>query len=75
MLQSCSGAAVMGSVQQPVWVKGTTLFQKGFSTNEFPQQIRLNSIKPCKVSNIEGSLVSARPPSSVSVPAPDAGGN
>lgn len=75
MLETCGGAAVMGSVQQPIWVKGTKLFQKGFSTNQYLQQIRLNSIKPCKVSNIEGSLVSARPPSSVSVPAPDAGGN
>ncbi|KAF3440683.1 hypothetical protein FNV43_RR18967 [Rhamnella rubrinervis] len=67
-MQACSGAAVMGSIQQPIWVKGTTLFQKGHSTNEFPHQIKLYSIKPCRFSYSEGSLVSLRPPSSVSVP-------
>ncbi|KAF3439492.1 hypothetical protein FNV43_RR17770 [Rhamnella rubrinervis] len=67
-MQASSGAAVMGSIQQPIWVKGTTLFQKGHSTNEFPHQIKLYSIKPCRFSYSEGSLVSSRPPSSVSVP-------
>uniref|UniRef100_A0A7N2LK03 Uncharacterized protein n=1 Tax=Quercus lobata TaxID=97700 RepID=A0A7N2LK03_QUELO len=32
-------------------------------------------MKPCKSSNVEGSLVIGRPPSSASVPVPEIGGS
>ncbi|KAL3321733.1 hypothetical protein AABB24_039373 [Solanum stoloniferum] len=71
-MEACSRAAVMhSSLQQPVWVKGSAFPLKG--------EVKLNgvklwSVKPCKASQLEGSLVSGRPPSSVSVPIPEMGG-
>uniref|UniRef100_M1CVE3 Serine hydroxymethyltransferase n=1 Tax=Solanum tuberosum TaxID=4113 RepID=M1CVE3_SOLTU len=70
-MEACSRAAVMGSsLQQPVWVNGSAFPLKG--------EVKLNgvklwSVKPCKASQLEGSLVSGRPPS-VSVPIPEMGG-
>lgn len=72
-MEACSRAAVMGSsLQQPVWVKGSAFPLKG--------EVKLNGVrlwfvKPCKASQLDGSLVSGRPPSSVSVPIPEMGGN
>ncbi|XP_023902260.1 serine hydroxymethyltransferase 3, chloroplastic [Quercus suber] len=74
-MQACSGAAVMGSLQQPIWTKGSNFAPKGSSVIGFPQQGRLNLMKPCKSSNVEGSLVTGRPPSSASVPVPEIGGS
>ncbi|XP_004253097.1 serine hydroxymethyltransferase 3, chloroplastic-like [Solanum lycopersicum] len=71
-MEACSRAAVMGSsLQQPVWVKGSAFPLKG--------EVKLNGVrlwfvKPCKASQLDGSLVSGRPPSSVSVPIPEMGG-
>lgn len=73
-MQACGGAAIMGSVQQPIWAKGILPSQKGFISG-FPLQVKLNSIRPCKFSYIEGSLASARSPTSVSVPVPEIRGN
>ncbi|XP_048329979.2 serine hydroxymethyltransferase 3, chloroplastic [Ziziphus jujuba] len=73
-MQACGGAAIMDSIQQPVWAKGISPSLKGFSISGFPQQIKLNS-KPCKFSYIEGSLASARQPSSASVPVLEIRGN
>lgn len=73
-MQACSGAAVMGSLQQPIWVKGSRFPSEGSVVVGFPNQIRLNMVKPCRFSSIEGSLVTGRPPSSVSVPIPEIGG-
>ncbi|KAJ4708163.1 Serine hydroxymethyltransferase [Melia azedarach] len=73
-MQACSGAAMMGSLQQSIWVKGSPFLSKGSSASGFPNQIRFNLVKPCR-SSIEGSLVTGRPPSSVSVPLPEMGGN
>lgn len=74
-MQACSGAAVMGSLQQPIWTKGSNFAPKGSSVIGFPQQGRLNLMKPCRSSYVEGSLVTGRPPSSASVPAPEIGGS
>lgn len=74
-MQACSGAAVMGSLQQPIWVKGSRFPSEGSVMVGFPNQIRLNVVKPCRCSSIEGSLVTGRPPSSVSVPIPEIGGD
>ena len=67
-MQACSGAAVRGSVQQPIWTKGSNFIPKGSSAVGFPQHVKVNSMKPCRCSRIEESLVTGRPPSSVFVP-------
>lgn len=74
-MQACSGAAVMGSLQQLIWVKGFPFPSEGSMMVGFPNQIRLNTVKPCRYSSIEGSLVTGRPPSFVSVPIPKIGGD
>ncbi|XP_026440186.1 serine hydroxymethyltransferase 3, chloroplastic-like isoform X2 [Papaver somniferum] len=81
-MQAYSGAAIMGAaVQQPnLFTKGSsTFFSKlGITTaDRLPSQVRFSSVKTCKAasSSIEGSLVTGRPPSSVSVPIPEMGGN
>lgn len=66
-MQACSGATVRGSVQQPIWTKGSNFPPKGASVR-FLHHVKVNLVKPCRSSRIEGSLVTGRPPSSVSVP-------
>uniref|UniRef100_A0A2N9IIT1 Serine hydroxymethyltransferase n=1 Tax=Fagus sylvatica TaxID=28930 RepID=A0A2N9IIT1_FAGSY len=73
-MQACSGAAVMGSLQQPIWTKESNFPPRGSSVIGFPHQGRLNLLKPCRSSYVEGSLVTGTPPSSVSVPVPEIGG-
>ncbi|OVA11744.1 Serine hydroxymethyltransferase [Macleaya cordata] len=74
-MSAYSGAAIMGAVQQPNFTKGSTFLPKLSTSGGFPYQVRFNSVKPCKASSIEGSLVTGRPPSSVSVPIPEMGGH
>jgi glycine hydroxymethyltransferase len=74
-MQATSGAAVMGSLQQPVLSKGPAFPMKRSVIVGFTYQVKLNSVKPCRASSLEGSLVTGRPPSSVSVPIPETGGN
>lgn len=72
------GSAVMGSVQQPIWVKGSSVFSLKGSGGVvgFPYQARLNVLKLCRCSSqLEGSLITGRPPSSASVPVPEIGGD
>ncbi|MBA0626346.1 hypothetical protein Godav_004026 [Gossypium davidsonii] len=61
-MQTCNGAAMMGSLQQPIWVKGNRpIFPlKGYG-------LKLNSVKPCRA-QLESSLVTGKPPSSDSFP-------
>ncbi|KAK3032365.1 hypothetical protein RJ639_037083 [Escallonia herrerae] len=70
-MQACSGTAVMGSLLQPVWIKGSNLSPKGSGIVGLPHQLKLSSIRPCKSSQLEGSLVTGRPPSSVSISVPE----
>ncbi|XAR69265.1 Glycine hydroxymethyltransferase [Bertholletia excelsa] len=74
-MKACSGAAVMGSVQQPIWAKGSSFPFKGSGFHGFPQHVKLSSFKPCKSSHLAGSWVTGRPSSSVPVTAPEIGGN
>lgn len=67
-MQGCSGAAVMGSLQQPICAKGTRFPAQGFGVHGFPSHVRLNMLKPGRFPYIEASLVTGTPPSSVSVP-------
>ena len=66
-MQACSGAATMGSLQQPMRVNRPSFPLKGSGITRFPHQIKLNSVKPCRA-QLEGSLVTGRPSSPVSVP-------
>ncbi|CAN1170652.1 Serine hydroxymethyltransferase 3, chloroplastic [Linum perenne] len=69
-MQSC---AVTGSLQQPLWSNRTGVASKKSGFVLFPNQVKLKSLKPCKSSHLEGSLVTGRPPSSISVPIPESG--
>ncbi|XP_040971285.1 serine hydroxymethyltransferase 3, chloroplastic isoform X2 [Gossypium hirsutum] len=61
-MQACNGAAMMGSLLQPIWVKGNRpIFPlKGYG-------LKFNSVKPCRA-QLESSLVTGKPPSSDSFP-------
>ncbi|XP_050134721.1 serine hydroxymethyltransferase 3, chloroplastic-like isoform X2 [Malus sylvestris] len=73
-MQACGGAAVMGSLQQPAWTKGTIFSNKGLTGSGFSHQLKLKCVKPVRSSSyIEGSLVTGRPSSSVTVPLPEIG--
>lgn len=74
------GSAVMGCVQQPVWVKGSLAFaHKGSVAGGvgFPHhQVRLSGLKSCRCSSqLEANAVTGRSSSSVSVAAPGIGGS
>ncbi|PHU01323.1 hypothetical protein BC332_31110 [Capsicum chinense] len=71
-MEACGRAAVMGySLQQPISVKGSAFPLRGeMKLNG----VKLWSVKPCKASHFEGSLVTGRPPPSVSVPIPEMSG-
>ncbi|KAB1219749.1 Serine hydroxymethyltransferase 3, chloroplastic [Morella rubra] len=74
-MQACSGATVMGSLQQPIWSKGLNFPPKGSSFIGSQLQVKLNSVKLCRSSYAEASMVTGRPPSSVFVPVPESEGN
>lgn len=74
-MQACSGTGVMGSLQQSIRLKESTFLPKGPCVGGFPHQVKVSSVKPSRSFQIEGSLVTGRPPSSASVPVPEAGGN
>lgn len=73
-MHACGGS-MMGAVQQSVWMTGSGLHPKISTGVDIPWGIRLNSLKPCKASHVEGSLVTGGLPSSVSVPAPGIDGD
>ncbi|KAM5574551.1 serine hydroxymethyltransferase 3, chloroplastic [Rosa sericea] len=73
-MQACSGAAVMGSVQQPTRLRGAALPNRRLSISGFPHQVNLNFAKTARsYSNIQGSLVAGRPSSPASVHVPEFG--
>ncbi|PKI60183.1 hypothetical protein CRG98_019371 [Punica granatum] len=67
-MQACGGAAVTGSLQQPILAKASPFPPKGPNLNGFPRQLNLCSVKPLHSSFTQGSLVIARAASSVSPP-------
>lgn len=73
-MQAYSGAAVMGSLQQPICAKGSPFPAKGFGVHGFSSHVRLNLVKPCRSLYVEGSLVTGSSPSSVSVAVREIGG-
>lgn len=66
-MQACGGAAVTGSLQQPIWTKPSAFSPKGFNFNGFPHHVNPTSVKP-QLAYIKASLATGQPPSSVSVP-------
>ncbi|XP_004307174.1 PREDICTED: serine hydroxymethyltransferase 3, chloroplastic [Fragaria vesca subsp. vesca] len=74
-MQACNGSAVMGSVQQPTWLRGAA-FPNGGRISGFPHQVNLNFAKTARsYSNIQGSLVTGMPSSPASVQVPKFGDN
>lgn len=74
-MQACSGFAVMGSIQQPVWTKESVFPLKGLGVGGCSNLVKFSSVKPCRSSQLEGNLVSGRPPTSVFVPEPKTEGS
>ncbi|MED6133546.1 Serine hydroxymethyltransferase 3, chloroplastic, variant 2 [Stylosanthes scabra] len=67
-MQATTGVAMMDSLlQQPVWTKGMTFPNKGFGNNACLPQVKFYSLKPCKASHVEGTVLTGTP-SSLSVP-------
>ncbi|GAV87411.1 SHMT domain-containing protein [Cephalotus follicularis] len=64
----------MGTLQQPISTNGSSFPLKGSSINGFPQKVKFSLLKPCRSSQLEGSLVSGSPPYSVSASLPEVGG-
>ncbi|GKV48722.1 hypothetical protein SLEP1_g55526 [Rubroshorea leprosula] len=73
-MQACSGAGMMGSLQQPVRATRPSFPLMGFGISGSPNQIKLNSVRPCKLSHVGGSLVTGALPASVSVTVPEISG-
>ncbi|KAE9598964.1 putative glycine hydroxymethyltransferase [Lupinus albus] len=73
-MQGCTGVAMMGSLQQPCWTKGLNFHAKWGTSNGFLHQVKFSNVKPCKASQIEGSVVTGRP-SSLSVGVQEIGGD
>lgn len=73
-MQACGGSAMMNSIQQPFGPKGSLFPSKWLGITGCPNHVKLSSIKPCRSSQLEGSLITGKPPSSVSVPIPEIGG-
>ncbi|CAI9284276.1 unnamed protein product [Lactuca saligna] len=59
-MHTCSGA-IMGSLEQSVWIKKSTFFPKRPGFTKFPHQLNLGSLKPCKSSKVEGRLITGNP--------------
>lgn len=75
-MQACCGPSVMGSVQQPIWNKGSSIQIKGCGIGGFAaHQFKLSSAKHRKSTCVLGSLVSGAPSSSVSIPLSEIGGD
>lgn len=72
------GSAVLDSLQQSIWIKGSSAFPPKRTAGLVQSQVKLCSmVKPCRCSSqLEATSVSTgRPISSVSIPAHEIGGN
>ncbi|XP_038712774.1 serine hydroxymethyltransferase 3, chloroplastic-like [Tripterygium wilfordii] len=74
-MQAFTGAAMMGSLQQPFQPKNSLFPVKDCGFSGFLHQIKLHPVKPCRCSVVEGSLITGRPPSFASVPVSELGDN
>lgn len=74
-MQVCGGSVIMNTIQQPIGTKASVFPSKCIGTIGGRNHVKMSSFKPCRSSQLEGSLVTGRPPSSVSVPVPEIGGS
>ena len=73
-MQACGGSAIMNSIQQPVGIKTSVFPSNWMGAIGSPSHVKMSSFKPCRSSQLEGSLVTGKPPSSASIPIPEVGG-
>ncbi|KAM3282105.1 serine hydroxymethyltransferase 3, chloroplastic [Capsicum chacoense] len=68
-MKACCGAAMMSSLQQPFWVQGSAFPSKGAAAgfNVNSSRVNFSSVKPCRASPTQGTLLTGKPNSSVSV--------
>lgn len=72
---SASSGVVSGSFHQTLGIKGSNLYLKHHVANRYPDNTRFNNRRSCKAFSIQGSLVTGRPSSSVSVSDAEMGGS
>ncbi|KAL7121944.1 hypothetical protein ACP275_01G015300 [Erythranthe tilingii] len=73
-MHACGGSGMINSIQQPVGAKLSVIPSKWIGLSRCSNHVKMSSVKPCRSSHLEGSLVTGRPPSSVSVPIPENAG-
>ncbi|XP_042038906.1 serine hydroxymethyltransferase 3, chloroplastic-like [Salvia splendens] len=73
-MQACGGSAIMNSIQQPVGIKTSVFPSNWMGAIGSPSHVKMSSFKHCRSSQLEGSLVTGKPPSSTSIPVPEVGG-
>lgn len=71
---STYSGVVSGSFHQTLGIKGSSLYLKHHVANRYPDNTRFNNRRSCKAFSIQGSLVTGRPSSSVSVSDAEMGG-
>ncbi|KAK4769136.1 hypothetical protein SAY86_027286 [Trapa natans] len=67
-MQACGGAAIAGSLQQTILIRGSSFPHKGFILNGLPDQLKLTTINPSQSTFTGGSLINVRAASSVTHP-------
>ncbi|KAL8487495.1 hypothetical protein ACS0TY_023976 [Phlomoides rotata] len=70
-MQACAGSATINSIQQSLGIKGSVFPSNWIGINGCPNHVRFSSVKPCRSSQLDGSLVTGKPPSFVTVPIPE----
>ncbi|KAK4279884.1 hypothetical protein QN277_011588 [Acacia crassicarpa] len=73
-MQVCGRVAMMGLGQQIAWNKVLNFPTNGCDSYGFSPQVKINNVKACRASYVEGSLVRGRP-STLSVSVPEIGGD
>ncbi|XP_054795422.1 serine hydroxymethyltransferase 3, chloroplastic-like [Prosopis cineraria] len=73
-MQVCGRVAMMGSGQQFACTKVLNFPANRCDSYGFTPQVKLNNVKACRASYVEGSLVSGKP-STLSVSVPEIGGD
>lgn len=72
-MHTCTGA-IVGSLQQPAWIKESSFLPKGPGVSGLLRQTSFGSFKPCRSLKIEGSLATGRSStSSVPITIPEGG--
>ncbi|PIM98475.1 Glycine/serine hydroxymethyltransferase [Handroanthus impetiginosus] len=73
-MHACGGSATMNSIQRPLGAKGSVFPSKKIGVSVSRNHVNWSLVKPWRSSQLEGSLVTGKPSTSVSVPIPEIGG-